>query len=287
MKAVVYSFIFVVLLSSCSDSSVTSDNQGNIKSKTKQLNIKGSDTELPLTQNEIEGFLKLNPNASISLTGGGSSVGITALIEGNTDIAMASRNLTSDENSKLGNKMQHIVKATIAYDALAIIVNPSNPINRMTKEQLQNIYLGKVENWKEMGGIDHKLSALGREQSSGSYAFFKDHILDGKSYINTMPQMSSNGQIVESIEQSPNAIGYVGIGYVTSKVKALAISFDGGKTFINPTMDKVKNGAYKIARPLYYIYSTDTKSKVEPFLNFVLSDSGQKIVESTGFIKTN
>ena len=276
MKTVVYYFIFAVLLAGCGQSGNTAGKK-NIKSKTEQLNIKGSDTELSFTQKEIEEYLKKNPDASISLTGGGSSVGITALIEGNTDIAMTSRDLTSGEENEFSAKDGGIKKMIVAYDGLAIIVNPANKVD--------DIYTGKIDHWNDLQGTNQKMSVLSRESSSGTYSYFKEHILEGKSYSSTITQLTSNGQIVESVSQSPDAIGYVSLGYVNSKVKVLGVSFDGGKTFVAGGIENVKNNSYKIKRPLYYIFSENNSAKAEPFVNYVLSDSGQKIVETAGFIK--
>ena len=284
MKTVVYYFIFAVLLAGCGQSGNTAGKK-NIKSKTEQLNIKGSDTELSFTQKEIEEYLKKNPDASISLTGGGSSVGITALIEGNTDIAMTSRDLTSGEENEFSAKDGGIKKMIVAYDGLAIIVNPANKVDDITMKQLEDIYTGKIDHWNDLQGTNQKMSVLSRESSSGTYSYFKEHILEGKSYSSTITQLTSNGQIVESVSQSPDAIGYVSLGYVNSKVKVLGVSFDGGKTFVAGGIENVKNNSYKIKRPLYYIFSENNSAKAEPFVNYVLSDSGQKIVETAGFIK--
>ena len=287
MRTLFYSFIFAATLVSCGGSANRSDNSKNIKSKTLQINIKGSDTELPLTEKEMESFLNKYPDESISVTGGGSSVGITALIEGNTDIAMASRDLTSEENIKLSDAGQDISKITVAFDALAIIVNPANPIDKISKEQLVSIYTGKSNNWKDLGASDALMGVVGRENSSGTFQFFREHVLGGKNCSPGMVQLSSNGQIVESIAHSPNAIGYVGMGYVNSNVKVLAVSFDGGQTFVQASVPNVKNKTYKIARALYYIHSAGSAAKVQPFINYVLSDSGQKIVEKAGFVRAN
>ena len=284
MKTVVYYFIFAVLLAGCGQSGNTAGKK-NIKSKTEQLNIKGSDTELSFTQKEIEEYLKKNPDASISLTGGGSSVGITALIEGNTDIAMTSRDLTSGEENEFSAKDGGIKKMIVAYDGLAIIVNPANKVDDITMKQLEDIYTGKIDHWNDLQGTNQKMSVLSRESSSGTYSYFKEHILEGKSYSSTITQLTSNGQIVESVSQSPDAIGYVSLGYVNSKVKVLGVSFDGGKTFVAGGIENVKNNSYKIKRPLYYIFSENNSAKAEPFVYYVLSDSGQKIVETAGFIK--
>ena len=284
MKTVVNYFIFAVLLTGCGPSANTASKK-NIKSKTEQLNIKGSDTELSFTQKEIEEYLKKNPDASISLTGGGSSVGITALIEGNTDIAMTSRDLTTGEENEFGEKGRGVKKMIVAYDGLAIIVNPANKVDNITMKQLEDIYTGKIDHWNDLQGANQKMSVLSRESSSGTYSYFKEHILEGKSYSSTITQLTSNGQIVESVSQSPDAIGYVSVGYVNSKVKVLGVSFDGGKTFVEGKIENVKNNSYKIKRPLYYIFEENNSAKADPFVNYVLSDSGQKIVETAGFIK--
>ena len=245
--------------------------------------IKGSDTMLPLSQKEAESFMKANPKSTVTVTGGGSGVGISALIEGTTDIAQLSRKIKFDEKQKLQEKGKTVKEITAAYDALAVIVHPSNKVTKLTREQLEGIFTGKITNWKEVGGDDLKIIPYSRETSSGTYEFFKESVLKNKNYKNGIMSMPATGAIVQSISQTKGAIGYVGLAYLNKNVKALQVSYDQ-KNYITPSVANAKNGTYPIVRPLYYYYLTSAEKSVKPFLDYVLSDAGQKIVTATGFI---
>lgn len=246
--------------------------------------IKGSDTMLPLSQKEAESFMKDNPSQTITVTGGGSGVGITALLEGTTDIAQLSRKIKFDEKKKLQEGGKTVKEIIAAYDALAVIVHPSNKVTNLTREQLEGIFTGKITNWKEVGGIDLKIIPYSRETSSGTYEFFKESVLQNKNYMNGIMSMPATGAIIQSISQTKGAIGYVGLAYLNKEVKAIHVSYDGGKTFVEPSVVNAKNESYPIVRPLYYYYVASSENKVKPFMDYVLSDKGQKIVAEIGFI---
>ena len=246
--------------------------------------IKGSDTVLPLSQKEAESFLKANPSASVTVTGGGSGVGISALLEGTTDIAQASRRIKFDEKQKLQKDGKGVKEVIIAYDALAVIVNPGNKVTNLTREQLEGIFTGKITNWKELGGEDMKIVPYSRETSSGTYEFFKENVLKNKNYMNGIMSMPATGAIVQSISQTKGGIGYVGLAYLNKSVKPIHISYDNGKTFTEPSIENAKNETYPVVRALYYYYEAGSESTVRPFIDYVLSPAGQKIVNETGFI---
>ena len=246
-----------------------------------EITIKGSDTILPLSQKEAENYMKINPSATIAVVGGGSGVGIASLIDGTTDIAMASRDLKMDEKLKLTEKK--IKQITIGIDALAIIVNPANKVSQLTREQLEGIFTGAITNWKEVGGTDEKIVAYSRESSSGTYEFMKEHVMNKKNYGVGILSAPATGSIVQSVSQTKGAIGYVGLAYLNKDVKALAVSFDK-KTFTKPSIANAKNKTYPIARPLFYIYAAASENKVKPFVDYVLSPTGQKAVEEIGYI---
>jgi phosphate transport system substrate-binding protein len=239
----------------------------------QKLKIKGSDTVLPLTQKEAEDYMKKNAGASIMVTGGGSGVGIAALLNGTTDIAQSSRSLKLDEKIKLQDAGKAFKETIIAFDALAVIVNPANNVSQLTREQLEGIFTGKITNWKEVGGADLKMVVYSRETSSGTYEFFKEHVLKGKNFSPSALLMPATG-----------AIGYVGLAYLEKEVKALKVSFDRGKTFVGPAVETAKNKTYPITRPLYYYYLKTSEAMVSPYVNFVLSAAGQKLVLATGYV---
>ena len=246
--------------------------------------IKGSDTCLPLSQKEAEVFMKSNAGTSVTVTGGGSGVGIAALIEGTTDIAQSSRAIKFDEKGKMQEGGKTTKEVTIAFDALAIIVNPQNKVTNLTREQLEGIFTGKIKNWKEVGGDDLAIIPYARETSSGTYEFIKEYVLLNKNYMNGIMSMPATGAIRQSISQTKGAVGYVGLAYLDENVKAIHVSYDKGKTYIEPTIANAKNNTYPIVRPLYYYYASKSEAVVKPFIDFVLSDEGQKIVNEIGFI---
>jgi len=244
--------------------------------------VKGSDTVLPLAQKEAEVFMKKN-QASVSVIGGGSGVGIAALLEGTTDMAMSSRAMKFDEKVKFQESGKALITKIIAYDALAVVVNPSNQVSKLTREQLEGIFTGKITNWKQVGGADLKIVPYSRESSSGTYEFFKEHVLKNKNYMNSILSMPATGAIIQSVSQTKGAIGYVGLAYLNKSVKAIHASFDG-KNFVEPSLANAVNKTYPIVRPLYFYYDKKLEAKNAAFVKFVMSVEGQKIVEQVGYV---
>jgi phosphate transport system substrate-binding protein len=255
-----------------------------VYSQNVNCKIKGSDTVLPLTQKEAEVFMKKYPGSSIMVTGGGSGVGLAALQNGTTDIAQSSRKMKMDEKMKLQDLGKTFTEVIIANDALAVIVNPSNPVGQLTREQLESIYTGKVTNWKDVGGEDLKIVVYSRESSSGTFEFFKEHVLNKKNFAPTALLMPATGAIVQSVSQTKGAIGYVGLAYLESDVKALKVSYDKGTTYVAPSVENAMNKTYPISRPLYYYYLTSIEKSVKPFVDFILSADGQNIVKEVGYV---
>ncbi|CAN5485494.1 PstS family phosphate ABC transporter substrate-binding protein [soil metagenome] len=278
----------IALLTSCGGNKEQKADSGSADSTTNTnkitLTIKGSDTVLPLSQKESEEYMKLHPEAAITIVGGGSGVGITALMDGTTDIAMSSRPLKMEEKVKFEEKKLNLKEVIIAMDALTVIVNPKNKISKLTQQQISDIYTGKINNWKEVGGADMKIIAYSRETSSGTYEFFKEHVMDKKNYAATVLNMPATGAIVQSVGQTEGAIGYIGLAYETKEVKQLAVSYDNGKTFVEPGITAAQDGTYPISRPLYFYYSADKESSVKPLVDYILSDEGQKGVLETGYV---
>ena len=249
--------------------------------------IKGSDTVLPLSQKLSESFMKANPSSTISVTGGGSGVGISALMNGTTDIAQSSRKIRFTEKQRLQDAGKTSKEVIIAYDALTVIVNPNNRVSQLTREQLEGIFTGKITNWNQVGGADLKIIPYSRETSSGTYEFFKEVVLKNKNYMNGMMSMPATGALIQSVSQTPGAIAYIGLAYLNKDVKAISVSFDGGKNFVVPSVANAKNKTYPIVRPLYYYHLTSDTRKLAPFIDFVFSPAGQKLVEEVGYITVN
>lgn len=256
----------------------------SISTFSQNIKIKGSDTVLPLSQKEAETYMKKNKSAKITVIGGGSGVGIAAFLDGSTDIAMASRKIKMSEKMKLQDAGKAYKEVIIANDALSVIVNPNNKVSQLTREQLEGIFTGKITNWKEVGGDDEKIIAYSRESSSGTFEFFKEHVLKNKNYGTAILMMPATGAVVQSVSQTKGAIGYVGFAYIEKNVKPLKISYDKGKTFIEPTVENAKTKLYPVVRPLYYYYLTKDETKVKPLLDYILSDEGQKVVSEVGYI---
>ena len=246
--------------------------------------LKGSDTLLPLAQKAAENYSEKNSSAHVSVTGGGSGVGLSSLREGTTDLAMASRRIKFDERVRMQQAGRPVEELTVAFDALAVIVHPSNPVSRLTREQLEGIFRGKITNWKQVGGEDRKIVVYSRETSSGTYEFFKESVLKHRNYMPAVLSMPATGAIIQSVGQTPGAIGYVGLAYLNPEVKALTVSYDGGGSYVAPTFDNARSKSYPIVRPLYFYYTKSNEAAVRPLIDYLTSDEGQAMVASIGFI---
>jgi phosphate transport system substrate-binding protein len=251
---------------------------------TATIRIKGSDTLLPLAQKWAEAYMKLNSGTSISVTGGGSGVGIAALIDGSTDIATASRKIKIDEKLKLQEAGKTFIETIVAYDALSVVVNPENKIKKLTREQLEDIFTGKITNWKQVGGDDIAIVCYSRESSSGTFEFFKTSVLKNKNYASSCLMMPATGSIIQSVSQTKGAIGYVGLAYVNSSVTALSVSFDKGTTYTAPSLSTAMNKTYPIVRPLYFYYLKSIETMLKPAMSWVMGAEGQKIVKEVGYV---
>lgn len=252
--------------------------------------IKGSDTVLPVSQEAAENFMELNSGARVTVTGGGSGVGISSLLDGTTDIAMASRSIKFGEKMELKKSHKDLRETVVAYDALAVVVNPNNPVSNLTRQQIEQIFRGKLTNWNQVvdpvtgkRGANKKIIVYSRETSSGTYEFFKTSVLREKNYMAGVLSMPATGAIIQSVSQTEGAIGYVGMAYVNKHVKALCVSYDG-RHFVYPNMNTGRHRRYPIIRELYYYYTADKEATVSPFINYLLSDAGQKIVMNTGYV---
>ncbi len=271
---------------SCGKAKTENKAEGNTEAAVS-VTIKGSDTVLPLAQKEAEQLMKNDANISVTVVGGGSGVGLTALIDGTTDIAMASRDLKTDEKLKFVENKTEIEKVIIAFDALAVIVNPANKVSQLTREQLEKIYIGEIKNWKEVGGADEKIVAYSRESSSGTYEFFKEEVMDKKNYATDVLSLPATGAIVQAVGQTKGAIGYIGLAYETKEVKQLAVSYDQGKNYVEPSVASAKDKTYPISRPLFYMYNKVNAAKVKSIIDYALSEAGQKDVSEIGYVPLN
>ena len=245
--------------------------------------IKGSDTVLPVAQQTAERFMNQHPDTRVTVTGGGTGVGISALLDNTTDIAMASRPIKFSEKMKIKSAGEDVAEIVVAYDALAVVAHPSNPVKQLTRQQLEDIFRGKITNWKQVGGDDRKIVVYSRETASGTYEFFKESVLKNKNYMASSLSMPATGAIIQSVSQTKGAIGYVGLAYVSPRVKTLSVSYDG-KHYAAPTVENATNKTYPIVRPLYYYYNVKKKAEIDPLIQYILSPDGQDIIKKSGYI---
>jgi phosphate transport system substrate-binding protein len=250
---------------------------------TKTITIKGSDTMVILAQRWAEVFMAKNPDISIQLTGGGSGVGISALINGTTDICTSSRPIKSSERDKLKQRYSTLgVEIKTARDGVSLYVNDANPVDELTLGQIKAIYTGTVTNWKEVGGQDAKIILYGRENSSGTYVYFRDEVLNGQDYAGTMQAMPGTAAVVNSIARDKLGIGFGGAAYGKG-IKFIKVKKDAATPGYEPNAENVKSGAYPICRYLYMYTRNRPTGTMKQFIDWVLTDEGQAIVTNVGY----
>lgn len=248
------------------------------KEEIETLSITGSTTVLPIAQKAAEYYMDTHSEANIQVSGGGSSVGIKAAGEGTADIGMASRDLKDEEKTSYPT-MKAIV---IAKDGIAMIVHPSNPVKSLSIEEIKGIYDGTYTNWSQLGGPDLEIVVVGRDSTSGTREFFWEYVMKKGDFVATQLEKNSNGAVKQTVSQTPGAIGYVGLGYLDSTVKALTIRV--GDTEVEPTADNVRKGLYPISRTLYFLVNGEPEGLAKDFIEFLLSPEGQRIIEEEGFV---
>jgi len=253
-------------------------------SDNKILQLKGSDTILNLSQKVAEEYMKEHPHSRISVTGGGTGTGIAAKINKTIDIALASREMKKSEYEKAHDNGVDVKEVVIAYDAITIVINKKNRVENLSLEQLKNIYLGKITNWKELGGIDKKIIVISRDSSSGTHLYFKEHVLrEGKSkgkeeFGKEVLFLPSNESIKQEVTNSEGAIAYLGLGYVDKNIKPIKIED------VPATVATVKSKTYPIARAVYWYVNENIDGIGKKLIDYMLSDKGQKIVVKEGFV---
>jgi len=252
-------------------------------SEAQSIALKGSDTILPLAQAEAEEFMTENSGKSVTVTGGGSGVGIAALIDGQIDIATASREIDANETEAAEKNGINPVKTTIAYDGITVVVNPSNSVSNLTFDQLRGIYNGSISNWKEVGGADAQIAVISRDSSSGTYKDFQKDVLQGDEYRPDALTQPATGGVVTEVSQNANAIGYIGFAYLDSSVKALSLDNKGNGS-VTPTAESILNGSYPLSRSLYFYTNGEPSGLTKEFTDFVTSEKGQNIVSTVGYI---
>ena len=257
------------------------------------IQIKGSDTMVNLGQAWAEKYMEKNPADFVAVTGGGSGTGFSSLISGTCDIAMSSRNIKDKEITLAKQKGVNPFETKVALDGLAVVVNPKNPVSKLTLDQLAGIFTGKITNWKNVGGADVKIVILSREVNSGTHVYFKEHVLrkgDPNSKEEFAPDallLSSSQAIADEVAGNPSAIGYYGMGYISLKQKPIAVAKDEKSEYVEPVIENVLNNKYPISRPLFLYTNGEPKGLVKKFVDFCLSKEGQEIVLKTDFVPIN
>lgn len=287
LPILLFSFI-LLLVTSCSPADDSTGTTSN--SPANYIENKGSDTIVNLALAWAETYQSEHTDVQISVTGGGSGTGIAALINGTVDIANASRKIKSEEIDEAKSKGIDPVEHIIARDAIAVIVNPENPINKLTLQQIADIYSGKITNWSEVGGDDRPIVKLSRETNSGTHVYFLETVLrlgnkEDKTLFSTDTLLlpSSEG-IISEVRDNPNAIGYDGLGYVPDDLKMIAIAKEAGMPYVLPSIETVNDKTYAIARDLYMYTDGEPTGVVQQYLDWILSDEAQAIVAKLGFV---
>jgi phosphate transport system substrate-binding protein len=254
------------------------------------IQIKGSDTMVNLGQAWAEAFMKRNPKAMVAVTGGGSGTGIAALINGTCDIAESSRAMKPAEIEQAKAKGVAPREHVVGLDGIAVVVNPKNPVSRLSFEELRGIFMGSITDWKQVGGKPGAIVVLSREVNSGTHIYFKEHILRrGKEkgpeeFAPSALLMPSSQAIADEVAKNINAIGYYGMGYISPKQKVIAVAKEEQGRYVKPSIEDVRKGRYPISRPLFWYTKGEPKGLAKDLLDFALSKEGQEIVLRLDFV---
>lgn len=255
------------------------DPDAEAKELTGAITVQGSDTMVNLSQAWAEAFQDKNSGVTISVTGGGSGTGIASLINGTIDFANASREIKGEEAEQAKAGGVEPKEIEVAKDGIAVLVNPANTVGELSIDQLGKIYRGEITNWKDVGGADKAIVLLGRDTSSGTYEFFHEAVVGKDSeYAKSMKNLQSSQAIVDEVVGNPDAIGYVGIGYVSDKIKVVAL--DG----VTASVDTVLDGSYPLSRGLYMYSNGEPEGAGKAFVDWILGAEGQEIVKDQGFV---
>jgi phosphate transport system substrate-binding protein len=251
------------------------------------LTLTGSTTVLPIAQAVADAYMQAHPDANIQVSGGGSGVGIQAIINQKVDIGMSSADVSAAQKAQDSN--MNII--TIAHDGIAIIVNPANTVQDISLDQVKGIYNGSVTSWSSLSGAgvpnsNNQIVLVGRDSSSGTRTYFDQVVMQNTNDSLSMHEDNSNGAVLQEVAQTPNAIGYISIGYLDNTVKALPIVTTNGHVIV-PSVATVKDKTYPIHRDLYMITNGKPTGLANDYINFLLSPAGQQIVVAQGYVALN
>lgn len=249
----------------------------------QSVTVKGSDTMVQLAQRWSEVYMNEHLDAVLQVTGGGSGTGIAALINGSTDIAQASRIMNDEEReSALEQRAQAVSEIAVALDAVAVYVSEDNPVEALTIAEIDRIFRGEVTNWSEVGGADAAIILYGRENSSGTYVYFKEEVMDEADFATHYQALPGTAAVINAVSNDPNGVGYGGIGYA-SGVKTVAIDLEEGGEPVEPSESNVLTNAYPLSRNLYFYTIGEPAGLVGEFIDWTLSPEGQEIVSEVGY----
>lgn len=250
----------------------------------RAVTIKGSDTMVILGQRWAESYMRRHPGATLQVTGGGSGTGIAALINGTTDIAQSSRPMKPSEADQVKARLGiAVIETPVALDGLAVFVHESNPVTELSLQQLRDIYTGRITSWKQVGGRDEPIVLYSRENNSGTYLYFKEHVLENADFSPTAQNLPGTAAVINAVAHDPKAIGYGGIAYGKG-IKHLRVKKTDTSPAIEPTLDNVIRGIYPISRALYFYTAGRPKNPVAlDFIRWVLSPEGQAVVSEVGY----
>ncbi len=240
--------------------------------------LAGSTTVLPIAQKTAEVFMDNNSDADISVRGGGSSVGIAALIDGTCDIADASRAIKDTEIQNAARNGRDPVVHIVAMDGIAVVVNQSNPVSKLSTKQVRDIFTGKITDWSQLGGNSGKIVVVSRDTSSGTFEAFGELVMNKEKVRPDALMQASNQAVSQAIAQTPQAVGYVGLGFMQGDIKPVEI--EG----VMPSKETVLSGEYPVTRPLYMYSNGKPKGMIKEYLDFVKSKEGQELVEAQGYV---
>ena len=250
----------------------------------RDITVKGSDTMVVLAQKWAEVYMGKNTDAKIQVTGGGSGTGFSALQQNKTDLCNASRKIKPKEiEACIQAFSKRPTEYKVALDGLSVYVNEDNQLKALSLEELEGIFSGKIKNWNEVGGHDAPITVYSRENSSGTYEFFKEHVLKNKDFVASAQTMPGTAAVLQAVAKDKNGIGYGGAAYGAG-AKHLAISREKGGEAIEPKEETVVNGTYPIWRHLFiYVNPALDKGPIGAYLNWIRNDDGQKIVKEVGY----
>ena len=247
------------------------------------ITVKGSDTMVILAQRWAEQYMGSHPGSTIQVTGGGSGTGISALINGTTDICNASRPMKPAERDKLKQRFNSLgVEIKSAKDGLAVYLNEANGVSELTLDQLKQIYTGKITNWKDVGGNDAKIILYSRENNSGTYVYFKDNVLEGEDYSSSAQNMPGTAAVVNAVAKDKNGIGYGGCAYGKG-IKFAKVKKDANSQGYEPNAETIKAGVYPISRYLYMYVKSRPSGALKEYIDWILSSEGQELVTKVGY----